>query len=412
MEHVSDVIVVGGGIGGLAAALGIVEAGKTVAILEQAPEFGEVGAGIQLAPNAMAVLDRFGLMEDISKLAVFPKRLVLKDVYTGEELASLDLGETFKERYGYPYFVVHRSDLHYVLLEACKKSDKITLLNDQVIQTADENENGISVTNQNGKTLSAQAVIGADGLWSNMRKLFSNDEPICSEYVAYRGTIPIDEVADHAHENDVIMWIGPYLHLVQYPVRRGELFNQVVVFKSYNYKEGSDDWGTPEEMDRRFAGGHPLVQNALSFIDRQFRWPMFDRLPLDRWTKGKITLLGDAAHPMLQYLAQGGCQALEDAAILANELKEHKDDYETAFKKYEGKRRPRTAQVQKNARLWGQFLHLEDELSLKMREAIFRCHTPHNYEVTDFLYGYAQKVKNVYELKGTHHWTDEKSCLS
>ncbi|WP_340084067.1 hypothetical protein MHB50_14850 [Siminovitchia sp. FSL H7-0308] len=111
---------------------------------------------------------------------------------------------------------------------------------------------------------------------------------------------------------DVVMWIGPNLHLVQYPVRRGELFNQVVVFKSYNYKPDSDDWGTPEEMDRRFAGGHPLVEKAISFIDRQIRWPMYDRLPLENWTKGNITLLGDAAHPMLQYLAQGGCQALED----------------------------------------------------------------------------------------------------
>ncbi|MBD8003732.1 FAD-dependent monooxygenase [Bacillus norwichensis] len=387
MNNVSDVIIVGGGIGGLAAALGVVESGKSVSVLEQAPEFGEVGAGIQLAPNALAALDRFGVLDDIFEVAVFPKRLVLKDLYTAEELATLDLGEEFKERYGYPYIVVHRSDLHSVLLKACQKNpDQIKLYNDQIIQTAEESENGVIVTNQNGETFTAKGAVGADGLKSNIRKLFSNDELVCSEYVAYRGTIPIEEVSD-ANMDDVIMWIGPNLHLVQYPVRRGELYNQVVVFKSYNYKPDSDDWGTPEEMDQRFKGGHQLVEKALSFIERQIRWPMYDRLPLDNWTKGSITLLGDAAHPMLQYLAQGGCQALEDATVLADNLKQY-DNYTTAFKKYEEERIPRTAKVQTNARLWGRFLHAEDPLTLIMRDKLFKAHTPHSYEISDFFYGY------------------------
>lgn len=390
MSNVSDVMVVGGGIGGLAAALGIVESGKSVAVLEQAPEFGEVGAGIQLAPNAMAVLDRFGVLEDIFELAVFPKRLVLKDVYTAKELATLDLGKEFQERYGYPYIVVHRSDLHSVLLNACKKKpEQIKLFNNQVIQTAEECESGVVVTNQSSETFTAQAIVGADGLKSNIRKLFSDDELICSEYVAYRGTIPIEEVSD-ANLDDVVMWIGPHLHLVQYPVRRGELYNQVVVFKSYNYKPDSDDWGTPEEMDKRFKGGHPLVEKAISFIERQIRWPMYDRLPLDNWTKGNITLLGDAAHPMLQYLAQGGCQALEDASVLADNLKQS-DNYHTAFQNYQEERIPRTAKVQANARLWGRFLHAEDPLTLIMREKIFKEHTPKSYQVTDFLYGYHKR---------------------
>lgn len=386
MNNVSDVMVVGGGIGGLAAALGVVESGKSVAVLEQAPEFGEVGAGIQLAPNALAVLDRFGVLEDIFKVAVFPKRLVLKDVYSGSEWAALDLGEEFRERYGYPYIVVHRSDLHNVLLQACKnKPDEIKLFNGQAIQIAKESKNDVVVTNQNGQTFHAKALIGADGLWSNMRKLFSDDKPVCSEYVAYRGTIPIGEVSD-ANLEDVVMWIGPNLHLVQYPVRRGELFNQVVVFKSYNYKPNSDDWGTPEEMDRRFAGGHHLVEKALSFIDRQIRWPMYDRLPLENWTKGNITLLGDAAHPMLQYLAQGGCQALEDASVLADSLL-RQDDYSSAFQTYQKERIPRTVRVQANARLWGRFLHAEDPLTLIMRDKLFQSHTSRSYQVTDFLYG-------------------------
>ncbi|WP_339164519.1 FAD-dependent monooxygenase [Siminovitchia sp. FSL W7-1587] len=189
---------------------------------------------------------------------------------------------------------------------------------------------------------------------------------------------------------DVVMWIGPNLHLVQYPVRRGELFNQVVVFKSYNYKPNSGDWGTPEEMDRRFAGGHPLVEKAISFIDRQIRWPMYDRLPLENWTKGNITLLGDAAHPMLQYLAQGGCQALEDALVLADSLL-RQGDYSSAFQIYQKERISRTASVQANARLWERFLHAEDPLILIMRDKLFQSHTSRNYQATDFLYGYHKR---------------------
>jgi salicylate hydroxylase len=385
-----QLIIVGGGIGGLAAALGAAKAGKRVTVLEQAHEFGEVGAGIQLGPNAMAVLDRFGLQEEIRKVAVFPQRLVLKDVYTAKEFTSLDLGDAFKNRYGYSYCVLHRSDLHRILLEACKKTNLITLVNNQKILSVKETEDGVMVRNQNNEWIKGSAVIGADGLWSKMRKYFSNDEPICSEYVAYRGTLPISEVANDVNLDDVVMWIGPNLHLVQYPVRRKELFNQVVVFKSYAYKENSDDWGTPEEMDRRFAGCHPLVRRAVSFIERQIRWPMYDRLPIDNWTKGNITLLGDAAHPMLQYVAQGGCQALEDARCLSDMLKEYGDRYHEAFLAYQKERIPRTAKVQKTARTFGQIIHAEDETAILLRNALFTQRTPKDYEMTDFLYGYSK----------------------
>lgn len=391
MSNVSDIIIVGGGIGGLAAALSIVqETNKTVSILEQAPEFGEVGAGIQLAPNALEVLNRLGVMNEISKLAVFPKRLVLKDIYTAKELATLDLGQEFREKFGQGYLVMHRSDLHRILLEACQKFDRITFYNNQIIQSAENTAEGVIVTNQNGETMTAEALIGADGLKSNIRKKFSNDEPVNSQYVAYRGTLPIEEVSKDTNLDDVMMWIGPNLHLVQYPVRRGELYNQVVVFKSYEYKEDSNDWGTPEEMDRRFANSHPQVQNALSFIHRQIRWPMFDRLPIDNWTDSNIALLGDAAHPMLQYLAQGACQALEDALVLGEKLKEF-DSYEEAFANYQAERLPRTAKVQSNARAWGEFLHAEDPLVLTMRDAIFAKHTSSEFEVAEFLFGYHKR---------------------
>lgn len=390
MTNVSDIIVVGGGIGGLAVALSIQESGKSVAIFEQAPEFGEVGAGIQLAPNALEVLDRLGVKEEILKHAVVPKRLVLKDVYTAEELATLDLGEDFQKEFGQPYIVLHRSDLHRVLYEACQKSSNIKFFTNQTIQTAEQNGDTVTVVNQNGEMFSAEAVIGADGVKSNMRKLLIEDEPVNSAYVAYRGTIPIEEVANNSNLDldDVIMWIGPNLHLVQYPVRRGELYNQVVVFKSYDATV--EDWGNPEELTRRFENSHPKVQNALTYINRQFRWQMYDREPIDNWTKGNITLLGDSGHAMLQYLAQGGVQAFEDAFVLGAKLKEH-NTYEEAFKAYQEMRIPRSAMVQTTARKWGEIIHAEDPTTISLRNFIFEQHKPTDYNIVDFLYGYFNK---------------------
>ncbi|WP_043929731.1 FAD-dependent monooxygenase [Bacillus sp. EB01] len=384
----NPVLVIGGGIGGLAAALATAEAGHRTTVLEQAPQFGEIGAGIQMGPNAMAVLDRFGVADEISKHAVFPNRLVLKDVYTAKELASLDLGDEFKAKYGFPYIVLHRSDLHRVLVEACEKNPLISLVNGQTIDTVEQNEEEVTVINKNGERHVGKAVIGADGLWSKARKYFSDDKPICSQYVAYRGTIPISEVSGDAEMDDVIMWIGPNLHVVQYPVRRGELYNQVVVFKSTNYKEDSDDWGTPEEMDKVFEGCHPKVETALSFIQRQIRWPMYDRNPIDNWTNGKFTLLGDAAHPMLQYLAQGGCQALEDASYLADMLKVYGDNFEEAFKEYQNERIPRTAKVQRSARTWGEIIHATDPVSVLLRNTLLEKKEAKEFEMVVWLYGY------------------------
>ncbi|MGK7379613.1 FAD-dependent monooxygenase [Planococcus sp. 1R117A] len=395
MEKVSDVIIVGGGIGGLATALSIVQrTDKSVTVMEQAPEFGEVGAGIQLGANALYVLDQLGVKEEIEKVSVSPKRLVLKDVYTAEELAVLDLTEGFQERFKQPYLVLHRSDLHRVLFEECKKYDRITFMNNQIIQTVEQAEGQASVTNQNGETYNAEAIIGVDGLKSNVRKMFSDDEPICSEYVAYRGTIPIEEITAKGDVamDDVIMWIGPNLHLVQYPVRRGELYNQVVVFKTYDYKPDGD-WGTPEEMVERFKGAHPLVEKALEFISTQFRWGMFDRLPIENWTEGNVTLLGDAAHPMLQYLAQGAAQALEDAFVLGEAL-ETEATYNEAFTKYQAERLPRSAMVQTSARKWGEIIHAEDEITTLLRNTIFSQHKATDYEVADHLYNYFNVRKN------------------
>lgn len=383
----NTILIAGGGIGGLAAALAAAESGQSSTVFERAPEFGEVGAGIQLGANGVAVLDRYGLMDRIHDFAVYPKRLVLKDVFTGEELTALDLGDEYKERYGAPYIVLHRSDLHKVLLEACEQNPLIYLHTNTEIKTVEENDAGVFLINQHGEKMKGKAVIGADGIRSNVRGIFSQDEPVNSAYVAYRGTLPIEEVSEDADMDDVIMWIGPNCHVVQYPVRRGELYNQVVVFKSPTYTPASVEWGTSEEMDQVFEGCHSKVAKALSFINKEFKWPMYDRNPIDNWSRGNVTLLGDAAHPMLQYLAQGGVQALEDSAKLADVLKVYGDNYEAAFKEYQEERIPRSARVQTTARFWGEIIHAHDPVSIALRNDIFTKRPANDFSYTDWLYG-------------------------
>ena len=234
----------------------------------------------------------------------------------------------------------------------------------------------------------AEVAIGADGLWSTARKAILDDgDPICSHYVAYRGAIPIAEMSRHAGLDNVMLWTGPELHLVQYPVRKGELYNQVAVFRSGRYRPESDDWGTPDELDAHFAAGCEPVRDATTKFRRDRRWPMYDRLPIGRWSRERITLLGDAAHPMLQYLAQGAAQALEDAVVLADALTAHPDDVAAAFAAYEAERVPRTARVQTTARAWGDYWHLPLERAAK-RNRELRTRSPADYGETDWLYAY------------------------
>ncbi|GAB7055581.1 MULTISPECIES: FAD-dependent monooxygenase [unclassified Paenibacillus] len=379
-------MVIGGGIGGLAAALSIAKTGRPVQVLEQAPEFAEVGAGLQLAPNALAVLDKLGVLGTVMEKAVAPRRLVLMDAITGQEMTALDLGGAFLRRYGYPYIVTHRSDLLDALLAACRSHDLITLLNNKEALSVEDLGDRARVSCRDGSVYTADAVIGADGLWSRTRKLFVEDKAVCSHYVAYRGTIPISEIPE-ANLDDVVCWIGPNLHLVQYPVRRKELYNQVVVFRSYQYKEDSDDWGTTAELDERFSVCCPSVLNAVSFIHRQRRWPLYDRQPIHTWTEGRIALLGDSGHPMLQYLAQGACQALEDAFVLGEKLEAHGSQIQQAFMAYQQERAPRAAKVQQTARVFGDILHTEDNTAILLRNAILSQRKTDDYSVVDWLYG-------------------------
>jgi 2-polyprenyl-6-methoxyphenol hydroxylase-like FAD-dependent oxidoreductase len=234
-------LVLGGGIGGVAAALSLARRGRRVHVLEKASELAEIGAGLQLAPNAMRVLDWLGILERIKSAAVFPQTLNLLDIVTAKRLKTVDLGPAFIARYGYPYIVMHRSDLLTILVEACRDSGVVSFETSKEGVAIEDLRDSAEVTCGDGSVYRTDALIAADGLWSLARRtLFSDDQVHTPKYVAYRGTIPISEVAMYARPDDLLIWAGPEMHLVQYPVRGGKLYNQVAVFKSDRYRSDSD----------------------------------------------------------------------------------------------------------------------------------------------------------------------------
>jgi salicylate hydroxylase len=242
-------------------------------------------------------------------------------------------------------------------------------------------------------TYDARVVVGADGLHSNLRPMVSDDPAINSGYVAYRGTVELEKVEHDSTLDNVVVWLGPGLHLVQYPLGSDRsLYNQVAVFRSDEYTAGRTGWGGPEELERRFAGTRPEVRGALSALGKDRRWEMWDRRPLDRWSAGRVVLIGDAAHPMLQYLAQGSCQALEDGVALAAALDQHADAgwssgaVEKAFSAYESVRVSRASRVQRIARVWGDIWHV-DGIAMSLRDEAFSIRRIDDYRHIDWLYG-------------------------
>lgn len=385
------VVVVGGGIGGLANAYALATAGHRVRVLERAAEFAEVGAGLQMAPNATRILREWGLLDEVIAAGVLPRRLVFKDALTGAELTYLDLGEEFVARYGAPYVVIHRSDLLNILVDACRRAG-VELVASCAVEDVEASAD-TAVVVAGAQRIGADVVIGADGLRTTLRGRFSDDEPVSSGFVAYRGAFPVSELdleLDEKAMEEVVVYFGPGCHLVQYPLRRGEIFNTVAVFESPAYGRGETDWGGPDELEEVFAGACEAVRRGLASLWRDRRWPMYDRLPIDTWVDGRLALTGDAAHPMLQYLAQGACQAIEDAHCLSTEAakraSESEVDWPAALASYQQTRLERTARVQSSARVWGEIWHV-DGLARTLRNELFSDRDPGDYRHIDWLYG-------------------------
>jgi len=355
------ILIAGGGIGGFATALALTQKGFPVQVIERAADFHEIGAGIQLGPNVFRMFEILGVSEQMSHWAVFPDNLIMRDALDGSEVTRIPTGEPLHRRFGYPYAVIHRADLHKVLIDAVKRSPLATLTTSCKVSTYEDRGDRVVVHAESGRTFEGAALIGADGLWSAVRsQLVADGKPRVSGHIAYRGVIPLAEVPPHLRENNVVLWAGPKTHLVHYPLHRGEVYNLVVVFHSSRYEEGWDTYGDPGELRERFQGQHPKVREFLSMANEWKMWVLCDREPIGQWSRGRVTLLGDAAHPMLQYLAQGGCMAIEDAVVLARSLAEVGGDYEAAFLAYQQQRYLRTARVQLTARMYGDVYHAAD----------------------------------------------------
>jgi salicylate hydroxylase len=379
-----DVIVVGGGIGGLSAACALSRQGLAVRVLERSSEFGEVGAGIQIAPNCTRILNELGLLDEAKALGVLPAAMVMRDALDGTELTRLDLRD-LEKRYGSPYMVIHRSDLHGLFLRACQGAGVDLRTSQQVVAYCDAS-GGARVELADGTAAEAALVVAADGLHSVARKLLVDDEPVNSAYVAYRGTIPIATAADNgAAVDSVVVYIGPRCHFVQYPLRGGELFNQVAVFESAKARAGEEDWGAPDELDAAFAAACADVRNGLPSLWRDRWWRMFDRDPISAWVHGNIALLGDAAHPPLQYIAQGAIMAIEDGWVLSSHVG-RAGIGPAALAAYEAVRAEHCRRVLLTSRAWGQLWHLDGERR-ERRNEILRARDTYDYSFVDWLYG-------------------------
>ncbi|SAK99154.1 salicylate hydroxylase [Caballeronia pedi] len=351
------VLIAGGGIGGFAAALALSKAGFRVRLFERAQEIKEIGAGIQIGPNAFHVFERLGVTEAVRAKAALPQKLVMMDGISGEQVVSIPLDERFLERFQHPYALIHRADLHRLLLDACLGSERIEIVtNVKVNGFTDDGDSVVLRTSQGD--VRGRALIGADGLWSTVRaQLVGDGEPRVSGHIAYRAVLPIDEVPPELRSNTMTLWAGAKTHLVHYPLRGGELFNLVAVFHSDRYVEGWDAVGDADELHLRFRDAVPTVKALLSKIETWRMWVLCDREPIREWSKGNVTLLGDAAHPMLQYMAQGACMAMEDAVVLAEEMAATPADPAASFLRYQERRYLRTGKVQMSARLYGEFYH-------------------------------------------------------
>ena len=358
MTRPLNLLVSGGGIGGLAAALVLARDGHKVTVLEQSAAFGEIGAGIQLGPNIFKMFEYLGLTDAINRVAFFPTGLGMNDVRTGEKVVRVPLGDAARAVYGYPYGVIYRPDIHQVFLDACGALPGVVLRTSSKVESFAQDAQGVQVRIAGGEVLQGDALIAADGLWSRIREAVVGDgKPRVSGHIAYRAVLKREDVPAHLWSDDVVLWGGEKTHLVHYPLRRGELFNLVAVFHSNKYDEGWNTFGDTAELDERFAGAVPQVRELLGRIETWKMWVLCDREPVKNWTDRRVTLLGDAAHPMLQYLAQGAGQAIEDAVVLGEALRFTGNDVERAFQKYQQARYLRCGRVQLTARFYGDIYH-------------------------------------------------------
>ncbi len=387
-----DVIIAGAGIGGLCAAYCLSRKGFRVLVLERGNTPLEVGAGIQLGPNATRVLRDLGILDPLLSHAVSPDAIAVRDGLTGKNLARIPLSEYALKRYGAPYLVVHRADLHRTLYGLVASQSRSEILHGADVRGFTETGEQVDAELADGSAHSGRILIGADGLRSVIRRTLHNDgSGNATGEIAWRSLVPMEAVEGTFAHSETGLWIAPGGHVVHYPVRARKALNIVAISTGETEERGWSAQGDPEELKARFSAWAPQVRSLLERADDWRIWPLFDRAPSHHWGRGRVTLLGDAAHPMLPYLAQGGAMAIEDAYVLADCLAENLSSPEAALEAYEDKRRDRTARVQAASRENARTFHADGgfrfarntALGLLGRIAPGRALTRY-----DWLYGY------------------------
>ncbi len=383
-----SVVVAGGGIGGLAAALSLAKKGFAVTVLEQAPQFGEIGAGIQIGPNAFHAMDWLGVGDAGRAKAVYIDKLIMMDGLSGDEIAHIPVDQPFRDRFKNPYAVIHRADLHGVLYEACVAHADVTLINNERVVAYENTAQGAKVITEAGNTYSGDAVVGADGVRSKIREQLTGGDALkLSGHVAYRAVLPIEDMPEDLRWNAATLWAGPKCHMVHYPLQGWKTFNLVATFVTDIANVGSNEPGTPEEVLSRFGNIVPKARKLLEVPKTWRRWVLGDRDPIENWTDGNVVLLGDAAHPTHQYFAQGACMALEDAVCLGHELERHGGDFNAAFLAYQTTRIPRAYRVILSSRELGRVYHAQGVERLVRNQWLGSKSPTQFYDSLEWLYG-------------------------
>ncbi|MFP1684403.1 FAD-dependent monooxygenase [Alloalcanivorax sp. C16-1] len=365
--------IIGGGIGGVALARALGRRGIDFHLFEQAPAFGEVGAGVQMTPNAVKVLKALGLTEALDEIGFLPESMRGINWQTGETLFRTPLKDAFPQVYGAEFYHVHRADLHGILA-ADLPADKVTF--NARCTGIEEQDDGVLARFADGGEFKADLVVGADGIHSPVRaSLWGHDQPQFTGHMCWRALVPVEQHPLPFVGPDAAFWMGPKAHVVTYYVKGGQAVNIVAVTETADWVEES--WTEPsstEELLAAYEGWNDDLIRLFKMTDpsQTFKWGLFDHDPLTRWSTDRATLLGDAAHPMLPFLSQGAAMAIEDAYVLAEALTHYQSDTAAALRAYEQERRPRTAEVQLQARERGRSYHLSTPEELRKRDEAFR----------------------------------------
>lgn len=383
------VLIAGGGIGGLATAMGLAQKGVRSLVLERSAQLGEIGAGIQLGPNAFHAFDYLGVGEAARKMAVYVDALRLMDAMTGDEIARIPLDAPFRERFKNPYAVIHRGDLHGVFLKACRASPLVDLRTSSEVVGYEQDGGGVRALLKNGEAVAGVALVGADGLFSRVRaQLVGDGAPRVTGHTTYRSVIPTERMPEDLRWNAATLWAGPKCHIVHYPLSDWKMFNLVVTFHNDAPEPVAGKPVPVEEVMQGFGHVAPRARQIIEHGTDWKLWVLCDRDPILNWADRRVVLLGDAAHPTLQYMAQGACMAMEDAVCLSHEVEARGGDFAAAFESYRAKRVHRTARIQIQSRLIGDHIYHPAGGHAALRNTIMRSMSAEDYyDSLQWLYG-------------------------